>query len=137
VIRPEVIRRRLAKLDKYLSFLERARQYTFEEFSGDPERYGSAERFLHLAIETVLDIGSHCVAEMNLGHVELYRDIPAILAREGWIDEELKDTWMRMVGFRNILVHDYLEVDRQIVYDVIQHELDDLRALQRVFTRVL
>lgn len=42
-----------------------------------------------------------------------------------------------MIGLRNILVHDYLEVDRQIVYDVIQHELDDLRALQRVFVRVL
>ena len=42
-----------------------------------------------------------------------------------------------MVGFRNILVHDYLEVDRKIVYDVLQNRLGDLEELKKVFVTFL
>jgi hypothetical protein len=49
VVRAEVLRKRLNKLDEYLTILTGLRRYTFEEFIADPERYGSAERFLQLA----------------------------------------------------------------------------------------
>jgi uncharacterized protein YutE (UPF0331/DUF86 family) len=42
-----------------------------------------------------------------------------------------------MIGFRNILVHDYLEVDRKIVYDVMQNHLQDLEELKKVFAEFL
>ncbi len=48
-----------------------------------------------------------------------------------------KDTWIRMIGFRNILVHDYLEVDRRIVYEILQHRLDDLKQIRDVFVQFL
>ncbi len=37
----------------------------------------------------------------------------------------------------NILVHDYLDIDRNIVYDVLQAHLSDLYALRKVFARFL
>jgi hypothetical protein len=49
----------LNKLDEYLSILRNYERYSFEEFSASPELYGSAERFLHLAIETLTDLGNH------------------------------------------------------------------------------
>lgn len=42
-----------------------------------------------------------------------------------------------MIGFRNVLGHDYLDIDRNIVYDVLQHNLEDLEALKRAFARFL
>ena len=42
-----------------------------------------------------------------------------------------------MIGFRNILVHAYLELDRQRVYQFLRHNLDDFRQLQRVFAQFL
>ncbi len=51
MVKAEVLRKRLNKLDEYLLILGRLRRYTFEEFTADPERYGSAERFLQLAID--------------------------------------------------------------------------------------
>lgn len=42
-----------------------------------------------------------------------------------------------MIGFRNILVHNYLDVDRDIVFDILQNDLDDLRALRDVFAHFL
>jgi len=137
MLRPEVIRKRLDKLTEYLSFLERMQAYSQEAFLSEPEHYGSTERFLQLAIETVNDIANHVIAEKELGVVNASRDIPRIFREQGYIDQRLEDRWIRMIGFRNILVHDYLEVDRQIVYEVLLHELEDLRMLMKVFAGFL
>ena len=137
MVRPEIIRKRLNKLDEYLAILEKARRYSWEEFVRDPERYGSVERFLHLSLEALQDLGNHVIADLELGIVNRSRDIPEIIADQGWIDETMKDTWIRMIGFRNILVHDYLEVDHRIVYEVLQNRLDDLKQVRDVFVRFL
>ena len=137
MVRPEIIRKRLNKLDEYLAILEKARRYSWEEFVGDPERYGSVERFLHLSLEALQDMGNHIIADLELGVVDRSRDIPDIFAKQGWIDETMKDTWIRMIGFRNILVHDYLEVDRRIVYEMLQNRLDDLKQIRDVFVQFL
>jgi len=137
VVRPEVIRKRLNKLDEYLSILHGLRKYSFSEFIEDPEHYGSAERFLQLAIEAISDLGNHVVADLGLGVVNWYSDIPTILAENEYIDPELKDRWIQIIGFRNVLVHDYLDIDRKIVYEALQHRLDDLERLRKVFAQFL
>lgn len=133
----EIIRRRLQKLDEYMLILESLRRYTLEEFLADPERYGSAERFLQLAIEILNDLGNHLVADLRLGAVDTYADIPALLAKHGRISEEQRRTWTRMIGFRNVLVHEYLEVDHRIVHDVLASHLGDLRNLSVIFAQLL
>ena len=42
-----------------------------------------------------------------------------------------------MIGFRNTLVHDYVDIDHQIVYDVLQNHLDDLKGFRKIFARYL
>ncbi len=78
MVRAEVIHKRMNKLDEYLSTLRRLQRYSFDEFSSDPERYGSAERFLHLAIEAISDMVNYVIADMRLGKVDWYSDIPQI-----------------------------------------------------------
>jgi uncharacterized protein YutE (UPF0331/DUF86 family) len=137
MIRPEVLRKRLNKLDEYLSILRTLQKYTLDDFIGDPEHYGSAERFLHLAIEAVTDMGNHVVAELELGIVDWYSDIPKILARKGYLTPVLEEKWIQMIGFRNALVHDYTDIDRKVVYDILQNEVVDLEELKKVFAQFL
>ena len=137
MVRPEVIRRRLEKLDEYLEILCGLREYERNAFLADPERYGSAERFLQLAIESTLDMGSHVIAQLHLGSVESYRDIPIILSQNGYLSDPLRERWIRMIGFRNVLVHDYVDLDRDMVYDALQNNLDDITALRRAFAQFL
>lgn len=137
MVRSEVIKKRLVKLDECLVVLRRQQGYTFSEFVGDPERYGSAERFLQLAIEILNDIGGHIVADEQLGSVNWASDIPSVLREQGYIDGALEKRWIEMIGFRNVLVHAYLEVDRQIVYRVLQEGLNDIEALKGVFAQLL
>lgn len=55
------------------------------------------------------------------------------MEEKGYISVDLRERWIRMIGFRNILVHDYLEVDRKIVHDVLQNKLNDLEELKKAF----
>jgi uncharacterized protein YutE (UPF0331/DUF86 family) len=137
MVRPEVIRKRLNKIDEYLVVLQRLQRYGRDEFLSDPERYGSAERFLHLAIEALLDMGNHVIADEGLGVVDWYSDVPRIFLEKGLISSELSQKWMRMIGFRNTLVHGYMDVDRTIVYEVLHNGLRDIEELKRVFARFL
>ena len=137
MVRPEVIRKRLNNLDQYLSILETLQKYSFNEFIENPERYGSCERFLHLSIESLVDMGNHVIAQMNLGVVNWFSDIPEIMATKGYIDLALKEEWIRMIGFRNTLVHEYIEIDRKIVYDVLQNKLDIFKQIRQAFAKFL
>ena len=137
MVRAEIIRKRLNKLDEYLAVIKKLQRYSFEEFIADPERYGSAERFLHLAIEALIDMGNHVIADSELGVVNWYSDIPKILAEKEFISSELEEKWISMIGFRNTLVHEYIDIDREIVYDVLQNNIQDLEDLKRAFAQFL
>jgi uncharacterized protein YutE (UPF0331/DUF86 family) len=137
VIKSEVIRKRLNKLDEYLQILYGMQKYTLEEFLSDPEHYASVERFLQMAIESTIDIGGHIVSGLGMGDVNWYSDIAANMEEKGYISVDLREKWIRIVGFRNVLVHQYIEVDRKIVYDVLQNKLGDLEELKEVFAAFL
>ena len=83
---------------------------------------------LQLAAQAALDVASHIVSDDHLGEPETSRDLFGLLARHGWIDNDLAAKLEDMAGFRNVLVHGYADVDLGVVEDVIRHRLDDLLA---------
>ena len=137
MVKKEILRKRLNKLDEYLVILRQLQRYTVDQFINDPEKYGSSERFLQLAIEAITDIGNHIIADEKLGTVNWYSDIPKILEEKGYIGGEMREQWTRMIGFRNALVHEYVEIDRKIVFDILQNHLDEIEDLKRVFAQFL
>lgn len=130
-MRDDVFERRTRRFAEVMDILERLATTPWERFREDPEKYGSAERFLQVAVEILDDLGTHLVARLGGAPVERYRDVPQRLAETGVIDAAEAALWRRMIGFRNVVVHDYLDVDRRVVFDVLRSHLGDLRALHR------
>jgi uncharacterized protein YutE (UPF0331/DUF86 family) len=120
-----LIAKRLAKLREYVGLLRRLRDYPREDFIQDPFVIGNVERYLQLAIQIVLDISNHIVADDRLGLVEEYRDTIRLLGQNGYLDPDLTQRLIPMAGLRNILVHDYLEVDRGRIHNLLQNCLED------------
>jgi uncharacterized protein YutE (UPF0331/DUF86 family) len=77
------------------------------------------------------------IADLDLGTVQWYSDIPTIPAERGRLSPELRGRWIWMIGFRNIPVHEYLDLDRRIVYEALQHGLGDLERLRDFFASFL
>lgn len=138
MVNREVLLKRIEKAKEYLDFLHNIKDnYSVNEFKQNPMVYGSSERFLHLCIEAILDIGTHIISDKNLGKVEFYSDVPKLLSQHGCLSKKLTDIFIRIIGFRNILVHEYLEINLDIVYKVIENNLKDLEIILKEMAKVL
>lgn len=138
MVKKEIILERSQKCSEYLNQLENiVKDIEFEEFNNNPLIYGSAERFLHLSIEALIDIGNHIVSDDNLGRVNVYKDIALTLAKNNYLSEQQKELFIRIIAFRNILVHDYLDLDRDVIFKLLKNNLDDIRGLLKSYLNLL
>lgn len=128
----EVVLKRLDHLEKKLNYLQDVEQFNKEEFSNNQDIYFRYERALHLAIEAVINLGNHLIADQNLRTPESNRDIFKVLYENELINKQLYTNLEKMAGFRNILVHDYLTLDRELEYEIIQNSIADLRKYMEI-----
>lgn len=132
MVKRDVVLSRLSKLNEYIDFLNKVKEYSKDEYSNDPFVYGASERFLHLAIECVLDISNHVISDMRFRKPDNNRDIFEVLSENKIIENNLKNNLCNMAGFRNILVHDYIKLDREVVYDIIINNLRDIEEFMNI-----
>ncbi len=138
MVKVEVLQKRIKKARKYLQYLKDIRtKYNKDEFKEEPMVFGSTERFLHLVIEALLDIGNHIIADQDLGEVEFYKDIPELLYQNDYISKKQKEIFIQITGFRNILVHEYLEINLDIVYEILKNSLHDLQSILKEYAKLL
>ncbi len=132
MVKRAVVISRIDKLKEYISILNSVKKYDKKTYISEPMLYGSSERFLHLSIECILDIGNHVISDMRYRKPENNKDLFIVLYENKIIDETLKNNLCNMAGFRNILVHDYLKLDRELVYDIINSSLTDLEQFVKI-----
>ncbi|MBI4374180.1 MAG: DUF86 domain-containing protein [Deltaproteobacteria bacterium] len=129
-LKKNVVLERLAFLKETLVALKKLQELKKEDF-GDFKNRWAAERGLHLAVEAVLDIGNHILVSYFNDRPANYKEIITHLARQKVLSEKLLKQFDRLSGFRNVLVHDYLRVDPDIIYDRIQNRLGDFEEFQK------
>lgn len=86
------------------------------------------EHTLQLAIQAIIDVASHIASDDRLGEPSTNYALIELLHGARWVDESQRDRLRAMIGFRNVLVHEYVEVNLSIVRDVLEHRLVDLEA---------
>jgi uncharacterized protein YutE (UPF0331/DUF86 family) len=125
------------------AMIERCVARAREEYARDPTtfatdftRQDAAILNIQRACEAALDMGQHLIRREKLGVPQSARDVFALLAQGGWIDPALADRLKRMVGFRNIAVHDYQALQLPITVSIITSHLDEfLQYSQAVVLR--
>lgn len=127
-LRLEVVRERLRKLREILRNLEEVRQVSRDDFVRSFRHSWLAERGLHLAAETVFDIGNHILAGHFNVHPSDYENVLERLGAQGVLSAGLRERLRGLGGFRNVLVHAYLQIDEERVYTALQDELGSFDA---------
>jgi uncharacterized protein YutE (UPF0331/DUF86 family) len=84
------------------------------------------------ACDTAIDLANMVIRSRKLGVPNESRDAFTTLSREEIITPALSDALKRMVGFRNLAVHQYRELDLAIVDAVIRKSLDDLLSFAQI-----
>jgi uncharacterized protein YutE (UPF0331/DUF86 family) len=84
-----------------------------------------------------LDIAHHVIAAKGWRQPTGYKDAMVVLAEESLVSPELADRLQRWMGFRNALVHFYLNIDHGRSFDAIVHDLRDLADFAASTARLL
>lgn len=120
--------------------IERAVRRVREEHAGDDAnvtanqtRQDSIILNLQRACESSIDAAMHLVRIHRVGAPQETREAFELLQQARIIDARLADRLKKMVGFRDIPVHDYQRLSLDIVRQIIAQHLDDFLE----FTRVL
>ena len=137
MVKQELIAARLERLREYIVTLKAIREYDIEKFRTDVFIHATAERYLQLSIECLLDIGNHIISDRGYRKPDTYAEVFEILADERIIPKELLCDLEGMTAFRNILVHDYLRIDLGKVYTILHERLSVLEKLGSVFGQLV
>jgi uncharacterized protein YutE (UPF0331/DUF86 family) len=83
---------------------------------------------LQRATQATIDLAAHVVSTEGFGLPDSLGATFTLLEQRGLVDAELAIKLRKMVGFRNIAVHDYQTVDPAVVEAIVTGHLDDLRT---------
>jgi uncharacterized protein YutE (UPF0331/DUF86 family) len=138
LVNAHIVASRIHRIRECVGFLKKIGQIVDEDrFLKDPLLTASAERYLQVAIQAMLDICNHIVADMGLEAPSEYRQVPDILAERKLLPIRLSKRMSAMIGLRNILVHEYLKVDRRLVYNVLKKDLGDFQSFIKAVNKFL
>ena len=86
---------------------------------------------LQRSVQAVIDLATHIVASEGLGLPDTIKDNFRMLLGKKIIDQGLAIKMERMVGFRNIAVHDYQSIDEEILKSILRKHLSDIEGFYR------
>jgi uncharacterized protein YutE (UPF0331/DUF86 family) len=81
---------------------------------------------LQRTCEVSIDLAMHVVRKRRWGVPQESRDAFELLRAHGHLDSKLSEAMKRMVGFRNVAIHEYDKLNLDIVKAIITHGLDDV-----------
>ena len=90
---------------------------------------------LQRACETTIDLAMYVVSQRKLGVPQDSRDAFALLQIAGILPEDLAARMQRMVGFRNVAIHEYTRLNLEIVQAIITKQLDDFRTFSSTIVK--
>ena len=122
--------------------IERAVARAREEYAGDDAnllqnqtRQDAIILNLQRACEGSIDAAMHLVRIHRLGVPQETREAFDLLERAGHLDGSLANRLRKMVGFRNVAVHDYQKLNLDVVRAILVERLDDFLEFTRLLLR--
>jgi uncharacterized protein YutE (UPF0331/DUF86 family) len=121
VVDERVVATKLEQIEQYHGELaDKQDTLSRNEFLQSTTERRAVERMFENAIQACSDLAQH-VATHEFGYAgSTAKEAFRVLYQEGVIDEETMTTLVAAVGFRNVLAHEYGQIDADEVYETLQ-----------------
>ncbi len=127
MIDSEVVLSMLSALRVYVGKIEKMRPASIAAWKDDEENYWAVLHLLQLVIQLVIDLSNHILSGDNLAAPEDYKTSLLELGRNKVVPSDFADKISGMAGMRNIIIHRYVGVDPEKVFNAVHNDLDDFR----------
>ena len=122
----DVILNKVAIIERCVARVREVHAGDDHNLTDDLTRQDSILLNIQRACEAAIDLAMHLVRVHQLGVPQGSRDAFRLLSDAGHLEPGLAGVLERMVGFRNVAIHDYRKLDMDIVRAIIETQLDDL-----------
>lgn len=127
----KIILKHLGELEKCIKQLSNHKNCTVRQLLSDFDLRWAVERGLQLAIQNVLDISSHILVETGVNGLDDYTSMIDQMGVKGIIPEDFAKKIRGMAGLRNVLVHDYVDIDTKKLHSYVVAGLDDFKKFAK------
>lgn len=127
---------RLHRSEQAVARLRRVYAQGWNAYRADPDLQDISDRNLQVAIERCIDIANHIIAAQGLRLPQSSGDAFSVLAEASLLPADLAERLARAAGLRNIIVHEYLQVDRRLLFESLS-QLSDLTEFARHMVALL
>ena len=135
---PDVVLNKIQTIERCLKRIREEYIGYEDSFEENYTKQDSVILNLERASQATIDIATHIIKTRNLGLPNSSRELFSILFDAGIISENICNQMQKMVGFRNIAVHDYQNLNLEIVVAIIENHLGDFEEfIKEIFDRFL
>jgi uncharacterized protein YutE (UPF0331/DUF86 family) len=128
----EVIEHKIESLRRCLQRVAEKCPSNPDKLGQDPDLQDIVTLNLSRAVQLCVDLGAHLIADLDVAPPDTMGQTFDVLAHADLIPEHLAQQLKRAVGFRNIAVHHYEEIDWTIVHGIALHHLGDFSEFAKV-----
>lgn len=132
----DILLRKLDSLARCVKRIEKKRPATLEQLIDDIDLQDILSINLERAVQVSVDIGAHVIADLPVPPPKTMGEVFAILSTEKLIPEGTGIALRKAVGFRNLSVHAYDQVDWERVFEIVHERLDDFRSFAAAIARI-
>jgi uncharacterized protein YutE (UPF0331/DUF86 family) len=122
--------------------IERCLRRIQEEYAGDKQNLVANQTKqdaiilnLQRACETAIDLAMYVVSQRKLGVPQDSRDAFSLLQTAGILPVDLAQHMQQMVGFRNVAIHEYINLNLEVVHSIITKQVDDFRTFSSTIVK--
>ncbi len=117
--------------------IERIREeYDEKTFEQNYTKQDSVILNIQRACEAIIDIGTRIIKIKSLAAPNAARDVFIKLAEAEIIPVELSETLQKLVGFRNIAVHDYTRLELPVDHAIVKNGLEDMIRFNQLVLKI-
>ena len=120
---------RIEEIDKHLGKISPFRKLTYSEFLSDTSAQAIVEYNLFQIINHLINITQHIVVDEEYGFPQTSYEASRILFDKGILDSDNLDLMKKMIGFRNVVGHNYLNIDKEVVYYILTKGEHDIKKI--------
>jgi len=125
------IKDKLNQSKEYLPIINKILEIEFSEFENNLEQKLIAERVFEIISQIILDVCTHIVAKQKLNTPLNYADCINKLVDEGILHQKHQHKFQNLIRMRNLIVHQYVKIDHEILFNVLRTLNDDYIIFQK------
>src|SRR3990167_6864209 len=127
-----IVKSKIIHIENNLQRLKEKQKITLEELKKNSDLQDVILHNLQLSIQGCIDLASHIISDEGWMVPDTLAGLFDVLLKYKIIPEELKDRLKKMVGFRNIIIHEYGTIHLTKVHAILTQDIKDIYSYLKV-----